>query len=78
MPNLSQVEGTGMLACYLRLAERSVGQLLPQSGRWMGSDDRHTAKAIRTTTVITSFARTLSLTDRRSLLFGGVLRLWSG
>jgi hypothetical protein len=65
MPNFPKLKVRECWYRYLRLAEISVGQLLPQFGCWMCSDHRHTAKAIRTTMVITTFARMLSLTNRR-------------
>jgi hypothetical protein len=55
------------MACrYLRLAEMSVGQLTPQSGRCARSDDRQTAKLIKRITVTTSLAKALSFMDRVS------------
>ena len=56
-----------LAANYFRLAEISVGQLTPQSGRCARSDDRQTAKLIRRITVTTNLAKVLSLMARVSL-----------
>ncbi|MGA7996440.1 MAG: hypothetical protein WCA28_16245, partial [Bradyrhizobium sp.] len=50
-------------ASYLRLAEKSVAQLILQSCDWRRSAAIHTVKLIKTITVTTSLARMLSFTD---------------
>jgi hypothetical protein len=50
-------------ASYLRLAEKSVAQLILQSCDWRRSAAIHTVKLIKTITVTPSLARMLSFTN---------------
>jgi len=55
-------DGATIDANYLRLAEKSVAQLILQSCDWRRSSAIHKVKLIKIITVATSLAKTLSFT----------------